>query len=434
MGFPSASQVHSFTDDLAARLAADLAAVRSEQQPRTVASLFDLVDGSADPDVQNALGAAALAVDAFGLPENLKGALVTSPGGLVFRPDYRALTKALSDLAKSAAGGGYDDLEAALVARSAVLHPLAAEVERARAGETTFTAADDVTTVAAPAYACIRPTRLYRGTDGSWTDDTADAQSATAADVPLLAANGDKILLGSDRPFTQVVFGLSTLGSHDAAWSVKYWNGNAFAAVAGLTDNSVGLTKNQNVKWTLPADWTRTARDGSGNALADTARLYYLELTRTAVTLTTPPVATVVSLAPEPILNASGAHLGVPAATPQPPLAIVRVTASDTVVVEAPAVVAHARFKEPAAAQLVLRALTPIAGTVALVLSYVDAAGANQTQLQSTWSSIDPLDTLAALLVGAGLRSVRTTGNTSTHTAVDGVFAVEVTDIRSLAL
>lgn len=435
MGFPSKAQTESFTDDIAARLAADLAGYRSEQQPRTVATLFDLVDASADPDVQNGLGAAALDIDAQSLPENLAAMLTAASTGLVYRTKYRAFALALYNLARSAAGGSYADLQSALAAKSALVHSLYAELERSRAAENAFTTASDVTTVACPAMACVRPTRLYRGTDGSWTDDTADAGSAATADVPLIAANGDKVLLGSDRPFTQAIFGLSTLGSSDPTLTVKYWNGNAFVAVTGLVDNSVGLTKNQNIKWTLPTDWTRTAKDGGGNALADTARLYYLEITRTNATLVTPPVATVVSLVPTAILNTAGLQLAVPAAMPQPPLAIVRVTATDTVVVESIASVEFARWAEPKAAALILKALTPIASTVALVLSYVDHTGGNKTQLQSTWSSIDALDTLAGTLASTdGLRSVRTTGNTSTNSGTDGVFSIEVIDLRALAL
>lgn len=428
MGLPSKTELEAYTDAVAVQIATGLAGVRAECAAKTVSPLFDLVDASTDPVVQNALGVTALVLDDYGLPENMTAALAL----LLGRSAYANFNTALLNLVKSADGGGYADLRAALTTRSAVIHPLYAELVR-RGGEGLFTLATDVTTVAPPAYACIRPTRVYLGTDGSWTDKTADAASATSADVALLASDDDKILIASDRPFSQVIIGLSTVSSADCVITVKYWNGNAFTSVSP-TDNTVGLTKNQNLKFTVPSDWTPTNRDGSGNALADKARLYYLEIHRTANTVVTPPVATCISLVPTPILNASGAHLGVPAACPQPPLAIVRVTNTNVVVVEQITEVAYARFKEPTS-QLVLRALTPIASTVAFTLAYVKQDGTNATVLQSTWSSIDPLDTLAVVLSGSdGLRSVRESGNSSVNTATNGIFAVECQDLRPPAI
>jgi hypothetical protein len=429
MGLPSLTELHQYTDGVAAIVAADLAGFRSEYSAKTVDPMFVLVDASADPTVQNALGPSAAALDEQSLPENTVDALAT----VLTRNRIKAMVTALRNHVKSEDGGEYASLRAALTARSAIVHPLYAEAERRDSGENCFTLSSDVTTVAPPAHACIRPTRVYVGTDGSWAADTEDAQDVGTADVALFAADNDKVLIGSDRPFTQVIFGLSTLSSHDLAWAIKYWDGNAYVTVTP-TDNSVGLTLNQNIKWTLPADWVRTNKDGAGNALADKAPLYYLEFTRTANTVDTPPVASVISLVPEPILNAAGDHLGVPAATPQPPLAIVRVTGNGVVVVESISAVAHERFKEPTS-QIVLRALTPIASTVDLTLSYVKQDGTNTTAAQAQWSSIDALDTLAVVLSGAdGLRSVRTTGNVSVNTATDGVFAVEVQDLRTPAV
>jgi hypothetical protein len=135
MGFPSKTEIEAYTDDVAARLAANLVGFRTEYQPRTVVTLFDLVDASADPDVQNALGPAAFDLDEQSLPENLATALLNASAGLAYRPKYRAFLEALSNLAKSAAGGAHTNLEAALFARAAVIHPLAAEVERSRASE-----------------------------------------------------------------------------------------------------------------------------------------------------------------------------------------------------------------------------------------------------------------------------------------------------------
>lgn len=429
MGLYSKTQIEAWTDDLAADVSLALAGMRSHVSPRTVNNLFDLIDASADPALQNYLGASALSVDVFGLPENLATALAH----LNLRGPWRNTLRDLDGYAKTADGGSYANLRAALTALGAQIHPLAAEIERLRVSESIFTLSSDVTVVAPPAYACVRPTRVYTGVDGSWTDDTTDATSATPADVAVFASNNTKVLIGSDRPFTQVIIGLSTLSSADCGITVKYWNGTSFVTVTP-TDNSVGLTKNQNIKWTLPTDWTRTHLDGSGNALADKARLYYLEITRTTVTVVTPPVATCISLVPTAIVNASGAHLGVPAATPQPPLAIVRVTATNTVVIEQISEIAYTRFREPSSG-LVLRALTPIASTLDLTLPYVNQAGANGATVQTQWTSMDALDTLAVALTSTdGLRNVRTSGQSSTNTATDGVFEVALNDLRTPAV
>lgn len=428
MGLPSATELQSYTDLIAARMAAALAAVRGQPTAQTAPGLFDLVDASGDPGLQIALGDEALAVDQFARPEYLATALTH----LCQRPDLRDFANALNTHVRSADGGGYANLRAALAAQGAVAHPLYAELERAFRGEAIFTSGGDVTVVAPPAYAAVRPLRVYLGTDGAWTDKSSEAGSASTGDVAPFTSDNDKVLIGLDRPFTQYIPALSTVGSGDAGLEHRYWNGNAFVTLA-VTDNSVGWTKNQNVKWAKPADWVPCYQDGAGNALGDQQRLFWIEITRTANSLGTPPVLTCLSLIPEPILNASGAHLGVPAALCQPPVALVRITAASTVTVEVLCEVAFARFLEPTS-QLLLRALTPIAQNLTVTLAYVNQAGGNSSAAQSSWTAPAALGTKTVVLTGAeGLRTARSATSVST-TATDGVFALEVQDLRTPVL
>lgn len=425
MGSPSKTEVEGYTDLLAALIQKDLDGYTAEVTPRTIKSLFDQVDASADPAVQIALGVSALAVDNQSLPENWPTAL----NSILGRTDFRTFASALMNHVTTAGGGSYASFRAYLAAISAQLHPLAAELFRNVGGEGALTNSDgDVTTVFAPNRQSRTAALIYTGADGALVDDTADAASATAADVALFATNGHSVYIGSRYKFCQVVLGLSTLGSHNAAYTVSYWNGNAWTAVADLTDSAVGLTKNDRIKWTLPTDWTRHFKDGAANEFTDKGRLYWVKLTRTAVTLSTPPVATTIRIIPEPVYHSGTNHLGVE----QGPLAIARVTAANTLVVEALNGVSFARFAEPATVKL--RALTPIAGTVTLSLDYVEETGANATAVQSAWSSIDPLDLFTIVLSGAdGLRSVRTS-STSVHTATEGVFEVLASEARTPAV
>jgi len=421
MGAPSKAFVEAATDRIAALAAADLAGFAGELGTATQPSMWGQLDALADPAVVAALVSSSQLIDDQSLPENL----ATPLNLLANRPGFKAWFLALKSLVTSAAGGAYASLNAYLTATGAKLHPLAAELGRVPLGATGIQAAS----VFCPSYAALAPTRVYTGQDGTLADDTVDATDVGTADVALFAAQGDVLYVGSTRKFSQLVAGLSTLSSATCTLSVQYWNGNAWSAVSGLTDSSAGLTRNDRIKWTEPSDWVRSNQDAGGDDLADLTPLYYLRIERTAVTVVTPPVATSIRIIPALAYLSGTSHLGIA----QPPLAIVRITAANTVAVEQLCSPDLGRFAAPG---LVLRALTPFGVDVTPTVSYTDQDANNATQAQSALTTPAALSTSDVTLAGGdtGIQTVRETGWAATTTATSGIFVVEVAELRTPAL
>lgn len=427
MGAPSQTQFHNWTDRIAALLALDLAGYTSELTGAAAQSLARQIDASGDLALEAALMPYALTLDRQSLPERLYAALPS----LFSRPGYRDVVTQLNGFLATADGGGHTNLRAALEAKSAVVHPLFAELARAVLGEGHFTdSAGDITTVFAPNYACRTPDRVYVGADGALTEETVDAGDVGTADVAFFTADNHALYIGSRYKFSQLVVALSTLASATISPLVEYWNGNGWEEL-DVTDNSAGLTKNDTVKWEIPSDWARSNQDKGSSNLADLTPLYYVRVARTADALVTPPVGTSIRIVPAAVVTSlSGSrHLGVD----QPPLAICRITGVNTVVVEQIADVDYTRFQEPG---LILRALTPISANVTPTLAYVDQDGNDASQAQAAWTSIDALDTVAVTLAGGdtGARNIRTAGNAVVTTATQGVFEVAVQELRTPAL
>jgi len=426
LGAPSKAQVEALSDRQSALLQAMMTAVGPLCSPHSNPDFYSLVDAWGDPGAELAIGPSALAADIMHLP----AAHYNVIANLAARSEHGTLVRALANLVTSADGGGYASLRAYLAAVLAEVDPLWAELAQAVLGSGAFVDDDaDVTTVFAPAYTVLSPTRVYTGADGALVDDTTDAVDADTADVPLFAADNDCLYLGSTQKFKGAVIGLSTLASEDVTWTPQYWNGNAWTALAGLVDGTTGLTTQGYVKWTAPSDWVRYNKDGAAGALADKAGLYWVRLQRTANVMVTPPVATCIRLVPTPTLAsaAGSSHLGVQ----QPPLAIVEITGVDTCEVHVLDGVDYARFAEPDVQAV---ALSAIGVDVTITLSYVDEDGANQTQAQSAWSSIDALDTKALATVGSkGVRSVLSASFAVTTAATTGVFAICGTRARAAA-
>jgi hypothetical protein len=307
---------------------------------------------------------------------------------------------------------------------------MAAELFRAMLGEGIFSsAAGLVSSVFAPAYAAVRPDRVYTGADGALVEDTTDAGDAGTADLALFENDDEAYYVGYRGQFSQLITALSNLASVTVAPTFQYSTSSGYATLT-VTDNSVGLTKNDSIKWTPPADWAPTNLAADDAPFADTAKLYYVRIARTANTVVTPPVGTAVSLVPAPVYRSGTSHLGVA----QPPLAILRVTATNTIVVEVIAAPSP-RFALPNANNLVLRALTAPGANLTPTVSYVDQDGNNATQAQSAWTSPAALATVAVALAGGdtGLQSVRDTGWAVTATGL-GVFALEINRLRTPAL
>lgn len=425
MGAPSKTQLESWTDHVAARLQADLSGLLGEGLGAAGATLWAGVDGSGDPAVETALGAAALAVDEAALP-SAQAAMLNV---LLARSPFRDFAAALRNLVVSDEGGAYASWRAYLADKAANVHPLYAELHRSIYGAGDFTSAGTVAGVFAPAYSSRAPDRVYVGANGALSEETVDAEDAGTADITLFGTNGHHLYIGSRWKFNQLAVGLSTLANVTITPTISYWNGNEWVQVSGLTDSSTGFTKNDRITFTLPADWQRTNQDSGPNDFADLSPLYYLKITRGQATLNTPPVGTSIRIIPAaPVLQGT-AHLGVD----QPPLAIVRVTGVNTVSVESVVDPDTSRFVAPAIAA---RALTPIAQDLTLTVAYTDQDGNDATKAQTAWTAPAALGTktLALDTGDTGVGSIRTSGWSAVTDATEGVFEIYSPALRTPAL
>jgi hypothetical protein len=413
---PTQAQIHAITDALAARIQANLNGYAAEVGAGTQSSLAAQLDAIGDLDLEGALMASFLQCDRQSLPEQYKTALPH----LLGRAGYADLVSAWQNYV--AAEGAYASLDALLTDLGATLHPLAAEAFRHVQGDGAVSAAN----VFAPSYGVIAPVRLYQGADGSLSEETVDAGDVGTADVTLFASDNHALYVGADSKFSALVIGLSTAANVTITPTFQYWNGSAWVTLS-VTDNTAGLTLNDVITWTPPANWQRCAADAGGTAFSDTTPRYYLRIARTADTVGTPPVGTMIRLQPAAVLNASGAHLGVP----QPALALVRITGAATLAVVA-GVDPSTRFKAPA---FRLRALTPGLGTPTLTVSYTDQDGNAATQAQSALESPAAGDTIAVTLAGGdtGVLGILTTGWVVSGGA-RGILALEVAETRTPAL
>ncbi len=77
-----------------------------------------------------------------------------------------------------------------------------------------------------------------------------------------LALANDTVRIGADSPFNNIDFLHDTFGV-GAAFTVKYWDGGAWVAVAGLSDNTVDFTVDSNMTFTMPTDWAKTTKSGN---------------------------------------------------------------------------------------------------------------------------------------------------------------------------
>lgn len=98
---------------------------------------------------------------------------------------------------------------------------------------------------------------------GAMTDETADANDDIANDVVLVPATpqvDDAFYLGYDDPYEQVKINVGTAAS-DGEVTWEYWDGSAWTALSGVTDETNHLQNSgtNTVTFTLPYDWeTRT--------------------------------------------------------------------------------------------------------------------------------------------------------------------------------
>lgn len=98
---------------------------------------------------------------------------------------------------------------------------------------------------------------------GSFTEETDDVNSTAAGDIAFFHAStpatGDHFYLGDEAPFNDITINVSTGGAGGYTLLWQYWNGSAWTAVSGLTDdtNSLTTTGSNNVSFTRPTNWAR---------------------------------------------------------------------------------------------------------------------------------------------------------------------------------
>lgn len=102
---------------------------------------------------------------------------------------------------------------------------------------------------------------------GVTTDQTILAQTQTVNDLTLLPAVpvvNDAYYFGATNTWRSLLLDIGTAGS--GTWTVtwEYWNGSAWTALAGVTDNTNGFRKAgfQTVLFTLPSAWATTTVGG----------------------------------------------------------------------------------------------------------------------------------------------------------------------------
>ena len=123
----------------------------------------------------------------------------------------------------------------------------------------------------------------------TFVDETADANDTGNADwtlFPSSEAVGDYAAFGYTETFSQIKFDYANgTAGVDGEISWEYWNGTAWTALSGVTDNTTGFTATAadslTVSWTMPTDWvTRILNTGK--------KLYYVRAKITTVYTTNP--------------------------------------------------------------------------------------------------------------------------------------------------
>lgn len=166
-------------------------------------------------------------------------------------------------------------------------------------GATTFTITTD-SVIGAQAVL-----KAYAGDAAVYTDETAAANSAGANDMTLLPATpaaNDTYYFGHANPFRKIEVNIGTQGV--GVWTVtwEYWNGAAWTALAGVTDNTVGFTAaagNRVVTWTLPTNWASKANSPPAATTA-----YWIRARVSAYTsVVTAPIGTQAWIYPDLIID-----------------------------------------------------------------------------------------------------------------------------------
>lgn len=431
MGLMTGTVFEALTDSIYRRMALVVDQVPNMLQDCTNVGIAEYVDdATGDAALQAAVLTNASAVDRVALMANRRATISNLLSG---SSAWRDLLDDICTYVKSANGGSYASVRAYCVDQSAAMHPLAGELARSVLGsEGVFSSSGVTVGIMPPKMQAVDFDRVFTGTQGSLTDDTTDAGSATEADVALFAADDDVLVLGSRSKFSYVLFDLDTLASSDCALLAYYWNGSAWAAFT-ITDSSTGFSVNDGlISFTAPADWEPCHQDMQGTPAnfsdTDLEDLYYIVLQRTEDTVATPPAASMLQVVPEAVTLANGSDLyGVD----QPPLAIVQITATNTCVVtviQQP----DSRFEWPGVgnSELILRAITDFGENITFTLGYTDQGGTAATKAQSAWTTPETGSTKVLALDSGdtGIRTITAATCAVTTAATEGVFVIELAD------
>jgi hypothetical protein len=95
---------------------------------------------------------------------------------------------------------------------------------------------------------------------GVFTNYTAQAQSSTASDVPLLPSSpavSDAFYFGFDIPAGMTTIDIDQAGVGTWAVTWEYYNGSGWTALSGVDDrtSAFSVLGRNIVTWTVPADW-----------------------------------------------------------------------------------------------------------------------------------------------------------------------------------
>jgi hypothetical protein len=126
---------------------------------------------------------------------------------------------------------------------------------------------------------------------GVFTDETAEANSATADDmtllpaVPVAAVDRYNFGFATQASSMSINVGIAGTGTYTVVW--EYWNGGAWAVLAGVVDDTDDFqtATTNTVAWTVPADWVKSRINGQG-------LFYFIRAEVQTGTVTAVPVGT----------------------------------------------------------------------------------------------------------------------------------------------
>jgi len=125
---------------------------------------------------------------------------------------------------------------------------------------------------------------------GTYTDETTACNNDTANDVTLLPATpavDDAYYFGYDYRTRKVSVNIGTQGVGNWTITWEYYNGSAWTALSGVTDNTNGFTTSgtNDITYTLPTDWAK--------ATINSTTKYFIRARVSAYTdITTQPLGT----------------------------------------------------------------------------------------------------------------------------------------------